>query len=199
MKKKTLLKKYTSILMDYGLSRTEAKEYARRMFTEAEKNAWINPECRIANTVWCTGMGDYLLSVESQDPDIKRFLDSIREEGATDEDIREYRNLTPIERSMADQVDIFNRMATFLMAIEEKGLMPDEAATEVRKLHPIYGDPADTKHISGEDRPLPPDLKDRINKYLLSWAENAEGLRALIKSHSSMNALIREAMRKGEI
>lgn len=197
--KKQLIDNYATMLLDSGFTKSEAKKAARFMFEEAQKNAWIIPECRIANDIWCAGMGDYLLSIENKDPNKRSFLDSIRAEGATDEDIRNYRNMTPIERAMADQLDKTNRLASYLEFVES-GMTPERAAREVYKYHPRYGDPSDTSDASGEDRPLPDDLKDRVSKYVLKMTKsNPSGFKSWLSRHSSMNALIRDAIRDGRL
>jgi len=45
---------------------------------------------------------------------------------------------------------------------EEKAF--DDAALHVRKFCTMFGDPVDTKYTSGDDRPLPYELKIRGNR-----------------------------------
>ena len=49
------------------------------------------------------------------------------------------------------------------MEFRRNGEDKNEAAAHVRKIHPMYGDPDDTRHTAGDDRPLPYELKDRVN------------------------------------
>ena len=87
-----------------------------------------------------------------------------RKEGATDDDIRQYWNLHELERRMVDFVVNENNTAMVLMLIKE-GHTPEEATVEVRKRVPIYGRPKDVPKLVGDDKPLPIELKDRINIY----------------------------------
>jgi hypothetical protein len=56
--------------------------------------------------------------------------------------------------------------------MEEDRLSEEEAAKEVKKYFPIFGDPDDTSTSSGDDRPLPCELKDRINIYIQKKGTN---------------------------
>ena len=46
-----------------------------------------------------------------------------------------------------------------------RGLNPDEAAARVRKIFPMYGKPTDESVTTGDDRPLPPELRGRIDRW----------------------------------
>lgn len=197
--KKELINSYANLLLDHGVSKSEAKKEARSMFEKAQEKAWAIPECKIANDIWCTGMGDYLLSVEEKDPEIKSLLDTIRAEGATDQDIREYRNVPPVKRAMSDQLELMKRRALFTRFFGE-GMDPEEALNKALKFIPVYGDPGDTSHASGDDRPLPGDLKNRVTRYIIEeGGSDPASLNSSVSGHSSMNALIREEINAGRL
>ena len=70
----------------------------------------------------------------------------------------------------------------------------------VCKFHPIYGDSNDNSQSSGDDRPLPFELKDRINIYIEKRAgKGSEEYKREMESSSSFNALIRKEMRAGKL
>ena len=76
----------------------------------------------------------------------------------------------------------------------------DTATIKVRKFHPIYGDPKDTAHTKGEDRPLPYELKDRINIYIEKRAKESSGnYKAEIEKATTFNALVRKEIRAGKL
>lgn len=76
----------------------------------------------------------------------------------------------------------------------------EEAAVKVRKSYPMYGDPEDTSNTSGEDRPLPYELKNRVNNYIEKKAlSDPEGMKTQLEQSSSFNALARDEIRKGNI
>ena len=105
-----------------------------------------------------------------------------------------------LERGMIFQVDALDRFALFLKLMEEDGLSDDEAAKRVRKFHPIYGDPDDTSVTTGEDRPLMPELKDRVNTYVMKKNQaDPEKFKQDIEESSTFNALIRNEIKKGSI
>lgn len=158
--------------------------------------------------------GDILLEKESTDERVKETLAKKRKEGVRDEDIRFWWNLPDLERSMVVQADSVIRMEPFVISIG-KGMDKYEAAAEVRKIHPIYED-HDYKYLikeqksafqfrsltntTGEDRPLPYELKNRINKYIEKMLrENIEELKKDMENFSTFNALVREEIRKGNI
>ena len=135
--------------------------------------------------------GDDLIKKESTDEKTKAILAKKREEGVRDDDIRWWWNIHDLERRMMLKVDELNRMAMFMDCVQ-KGMGEEAAAIKVRKYHPIYGDPEDTSHTYGEDRPLPHELKDRINIYIEKRMHEPERYKKEIKESSTFNSLIRE-------
>lgn len=104
-----------------------------------------------------------------------------------------------IERCVMVEIDNLHKMAMYTHSLEN-GMNFEEAAAKVRKHHPMYGDTEDTSNTSGEDRPLPYELKDRVNVYIEKKASNdPEGLKRQIDQSSSFNALVRDEIRKGNI
>jgi hypothetical protein len=64
----------------------------------------------------------------------------------------------------------------------------------------MYGDPADTSHRSGDDRPLPYELKDRINRYIEKRRlHDPEAYKQDIQISSSFNALVRKEIRANNL
>jgi len=126
-------------------------------------------------------------------------------EGVTGDDIRSWWNLNDVERRMIVKWDDFERVAYYRQA-GRRGAEGDreqgsqDAAAQVRKRFPMYGDPQDTSHTSGDDRPLPLELKDRINAWLAEQAEyEPEKLESQIEAASSMNALLRSRIKAGRL
>ena len=69
-----------------------------------------------------------------------------------------------------------------------------------RKYHPFFGDTNDSTHVSGDDRLLPEELKDRINKYIEKRMLNdPEEYKKDIENSSTFNALIRKEIREGNL
>jgi len=158
-------------------------------------------------------LGDIILGdAGSDNPTIKKIAESIRQklpkkkaEGVKDEDIRWWWNLNDIERRIMLQVDDNIRGGTFIFELKKsnessKEKAAEKAARKVRKFHPFYGDPDDTTHTTGEDRPLPYELKDRINIYIEKRVgDNSEKYKNEVEQSSSFNALIRKEIKAGNI
>jgi len=141
---------------------------------------------------------DYLLEKEKIDEKIKIKFSKKRQEGVRDEDIKWWFNLHDLKRRMLLKVDDIIRLTMF-KHFKQGGKNSEEAVMEIRKYQPMYGDPDDTTHTSGEDRPLPYELKDRINKYIVSRTGDREKLKIELLRSSSFNAYIREKIRKGNL
>ena len=143
--------------------------------------------------------GDMLLEKEETDEKTRQFLETIRKEGAKNKDIKWWWNLNDVERRMMLGVDELHRLTLFIEKTKE-GKTSEQAAAEVRKRHPFYGNPDDTTHTKEDDRSLPVELKDRINIDVEEKFENnPEKFKRDIEKSSTFNALIRKEIRAGKI
>ena len=101
---------------------------------------------------------------------------------------------------MMQHADFISRFTLFLKLREEDGLNEEEAAKRVGKSFPIFGDPDDITLSTGEDRPLPYELKDRINIYVEKRSQtDPKQFKREIELSSSFNALVRKEIEKGNI
>lgn len=186
---------HASMYAAMGMPSREARQAARELVARAKA------DCEAAGYTAdpMPGLGDVLLRRENEDPKTRAELAIKRAEGVTDDNIRWWWNLHPLERRVMDLVDEQFR-ANAYFGFKDEGLSQDEAVTRVRRGFAMFLDPSDTTHASGDDRPLPYELKDRVN----TWAtENGmrdpERFRQRIEAASSMNALIREDIRAGRM
>ncbi len=108
------------------------------------------------------------------------------------EDIRHWWNLQDIERRMINWEDNMSRLATF-RSLKDEGLSEDEALEKLRTSFPLYGDPNDESNMSGKDRPLPPELHNRVNKIASELSEAS--LKEDVKNFSSMNSFLRNKLK----
>jgi len=136
---------------------------------------------------------------------IQKYLPAKRKDGVKDEDIIWCWNLYDVERSIILAVDEFHRMALFISVLKETG-SEKEAGNQVWKHHPSYtaGDPKNEKLFieghTGEDLPLPIELKDRVNRYIKKRAEgDPEEIKQELKKFSTFNAFIRKEIKAGNI
>lgn len=205
---KAFLDQYSQMMSMTGISLAEAKKIAGNMLDQAIE------ESKKEGTYYLPkNLGDIILGdVESDNPIIKKFAEIIRQklpkkkaEGANDEDIRWWWNLNDLERRMMLKQDNFTKMAFFTAELEMSDEFSEKkvaikAAAKVRKCHPIYGDPDDTTHTTGDNRPLPHELKDRINTYILKRIrENPEKYKNEMEQSSTFNALIRKEIKVGNL
>ena len=190
-----LEEQYVSMFqMMMGISVAEAK----RTFSDMVNRASAESE-REGTGKLPAHFGDVLLRRESTDNKARVMLEKKRREGVKDDDIRWWWNMHDLERRIMLQFDEITRLAVFSKQ-REAGLSSEEAAREVRKIFPTFGDPDDTRHTSGDDRPLPYELKDRINTYIQRRARaDKSSFQTELKGYSSCNALLRSEISKGRL
>jgi len=177
-----------------GLSPSEARKITRTLIQQAKEEAQREGTADLPQN-----FGDVLLSRESTDEQTRAKLSAKRKEGVTDEDIRWAWNMLDLERRLMQKEDENSRIAAFMHHLDQ-GLSQEEAAIRVKKFNAMYGDPNDTSKSSGDDRPLPFELKDRINRYIEMRAEQgADSFKADLEASSSFNALVRLEMRNGKL
>jgi hypothetical protein len=177
-----------------GMPPSQAKQTFREMLKKAKEDSQKEGGANLPNN-----FGDLLLEKEPNDEKIKRIMAKKRAEGVRDEDIKWWWNMHELERRMMSKVD---ELAAFAMFLEsrERGEEENIAALRVRKYHPFYGEPDDTSHASGNDRPLPYELKDRINIYIQKRAiTDPKEYKGAIEKSSSFNSLIRSEIKNGNI
>ncbi len=193
--KERLIRDCAEGLMSSGMSPDEARNLSEDLFNEAIR--LIKKDGISLDAPEDTG--DQWLEIEQDDSKIHMMLDKKRAEGVTDEDIRWWWNRHHLEQRMIMLQDSVARMAA-LDYWKTKGLPMDAAIKKVCKAFPMYGDPADPAGGTGDDRLLPHELKDRINRFISKRLQTAsdqdrlEGEVKLAESYSSFNAFIRAEM-----
>jgi hypothetical protein len=144
--------------------------------------------------------GDILLERETTDEQVRAAFAPKRAEGVTNEDIAFWWNMHDLERRLICKVDEMNRILLFEKLLRESGVTEPEAARIVARRFPVYGDPQHLVLDTDDDRPLPFELKWRINVYLGERTKNdPEGFQKEVEESTSLNALLRRAMRKGDL
>ena len=144
--------------------------------------------------------GEMLLEREPTDEKVHAAFAPKRAEGVTDQDIALWWNMHDLERRMICKVDEMNRILLFEKLVQGSGMTELEAAQSVAKRFPVYGD---TEHLvlgTDDDRPLPFELKWRVNRYLTERTKaDPDGFQEAAQAFTSMNALLRKAIRQGEL
>jgi hypothetical protein len=144
--------------------------------------------------------GDILLERERVDENVRNAFAPKRAEGVTDEDISLWWNMHDLERRMICKVDEMNRILLFEKLVQDTGVTEPEAARVVAKRFPIYGDPDHLVLDTDDDRPLPFELKWRVNRYITERTEaDPDRFREESEASTSLNALLRKAVRQGDL
>jgi len=162
-----ILRIYSQMLMaHYQLSEAEAEKSVTDMLDKCVELSKSARTYDLPNNLGNIVVGDD----NTTDSRISAIADFVKErlpdtEGVRKEDIREFWNLNDIERRILIEFDEHIRMAAMLELLSD-GKTTDEATEKIFKSYPIYGDPNDTSKRTGDDRPLPPELKNRVNKYI---------------------------------
>ena len=178
-----------------GMPPTQARSAFRDILKQAKEEAKNEGTLNLPRN-----FGDILLEKESGDEKIKSMLAKKRKEGVTDKDIKWWWNTHDLERRIMLKVDDIHRLALFEKLREKEGLSVEEAARRIGKSFPVFGDPDDTTRTTGEDRPLPYELKDRINIYIEKRSQvDPEQFKKEIEGSSSVNSFIRKEISKGNI
>lgn len=148
--------------------------------------------------------GDLLLQHAEQDEDIRQVLEKLRQNGVRDEDIRSWYNMHVLERECILHLQEIMRAASF-MEETAKGVDPADAAINLYKRFPRFGDPDDPDwggkvrpRLTDEDRPLPIQLFNVISDFHDS-RRNDPAFAARLAQATSLNAVVREEMRSGRL
>jgi hypothetical protein len=144
--------------------------------------------------------GDILLEREQTDEKVRTAFAPKRAEGIIDEDIALWWNMHDLERRLICRVDEMNRILLFEKLMQDSGVTEPEAARLVAKRYPVYGDPEHLVLGTDDDRPLPFELKWRINRYITQRTQsNPDGFQKETEESTSLNAVLRRAMRQGKL
>ena len=146
-----------------------------------------------------TGLAERYFAHANSDPQRRERLGAKRADGVNDDDIRWWWNMEGLERHAMLLMDQQTRLGMFLGYTKNRGLADEQAAKEINRRQPLYSDSEDPKHPTGEDRPLPYELKDRINKWTQRNQGDPEAFKGRLASASSMNALIRQEIGAGNL
>jgi hypothetical protein len=144
--------------------------------------------------------GDILLERERTDEKVRDAFAPKRAEGVTDEEIAFWWNLHDLERRLICKVDEMNRILMFNKLVHESGASEPEAARMVARRFPVYGDPEHLVLDADDDRPLPFELKWRVNRYITEKTQaNPEEFQKQVEASTSLNALLRRALKQGDL
>jgi len=178
-----------------GVTAPMAKKFIKLLLTQTIK------ESKRAGTYGLPqDYGQKLIESAETDESVKEALEKKRADGVTDDDIKSWWAISDLERRLLIKIDETNRVGLFLKFINFDKIPRDEANTLVIKYHPVYGDPDDTTQWEGDDRPIPPELRERVNRYVQTQqALPLEEQQKKIEAFTSLNARVRHEIKEGNI
>jgi hypothetical protein len=189
-----LEQQYVALYIQKGVPSSMARQMVLEMIQACKAEAQREGTARMPSDY-----GDKLLADEGTNQETARMLAVRRREGVTDADVRWWWNMSDLERRILRFTDNTDHMTIFTRDLRN-GLSEEEAAAQVRRTFPMYGDPDDTTHTSGDDRPLPYELKDRVNKYIeRRSAADAAAYREALERATTFNALVRQEIQRGAL
>jgi hypothetical protein len=101
-----------------------------------------------------------------------------------------------LERRLICRVDEMNRVLLFEKCVQGEGVTEPEAARMMAKRLPVYGDPQHLVLGTEEDRPLPFELKWRVNRYIAQRMNaDPDAFREETEAATSLNAVLRQKWR----
>jgi hypothetical protein len=172
-----------------------AREIFRSMVQEQKEAA-----CREGTDRIPEGFGDMLVQREPIDEKVRDAFAPKRSDGVTDEDIALWWNMHDLERRLICKVDEMNRILLFDSLVHGDGVTEPEAARMVARHFPVYGDPNHLVLGTDDDRPLPFELKWRVNRYITErTAADPDKFHEEVESSTSLNAVLRRALSQGKI
>lgn len=142
-------------------------------------------------------------------PGLSERIEWARSEGATDENIVWWWNLSPIDRIMLRGTDKAFRQAALLEFIN-MGIKPEELIEKGKRTFTNYVEdkpdissmtPGDKEYFLSEDRPLPIELHNRVDIYLKnnSDSNNLYKMQQEKDTFSSANAWVRYLIKNGRL
>jgi hypothetical protein len=181
---------YVELLHGRGImSRTDAEKAVQDAIVMCKQQGAMERTDKLPRD-----FGDRILvAANAGEPKSKRIVEKARKEGANDEDIAEWWNMPDLCRHMVIWSENCFRHMVFLHALDDDQLSAELAAARVHKMFPIYGDPDDTSKLSEENRPIPHELRGRIDLY--REKHGVEYITAQVRNFTSYNAFVRHAVR----
>ena len=180
------------LMQNYNIPAGEAEKRIREIIRVAKRDASKQGTDKLPQN-----LADHLLA--SDDPGTRREIQLKRDDGVRDADFRWWWNLPDLEKRVILKLDDLHRTHCFF-ALTHNGLSDSEAAQRMRKYNAMYGDVEDTTHTKGDDRPLPFELKDRVNAWIQAHLQSSQAILALaMETSSTFNALVRAEIRRGTL
>ena len=191
--RRRLIRVYARMLRRLGFARGEARQEVKDAIEQFRQKRSDEGPLGLPED-----LGDRIIEgAQEGREDCAEVAEKARQEGATEDDIRRWWNRSDLQRHMICWIEDAAVRVPMYKTAKEHGLSDEEAEEKVRQLFPVYGDPEDESSGAGDDRPLPHELRDRVQSYRKQ--QPGEELQRRLEDYSSFNALVRDEIRKGNI
>ncbi|HEY3346605.1 MAG TPA: hypothetical protein VGK71_03170 [Nitrospirota bacterium] len=200
---KALLEKYILEIAVMGLEPSRAMKMAKNMLDTSMSESKKDGSYYLPNN-----FGDIVLGEEKSGyPDVNKLAEVVRKrlpiyesEGVTKEDLKFWWNRPELSRRMALKTDEIRKYNFYygLIAKSADGKLTEKEQQDCLKGFPVYGYPA-AAISEDEDRRLPSELLFRVDQYIKKRSEDPESFNKEKSESSSFNALVRKAVRAGEL
>lgn len=133
-------------------------------------------------------------------------LEWVKSEGGTEEDFIWWEQLAPLEKILLKASDYGARRAVMFDLNQKTNMEPTAIMKEVHKHFTVYSEdkpdlssmtPRDREYYSGQDRPLPFELHNRIDKYLMQnvSTDSLAAMKKEMEQFSSANMWVRHLIK----
>jgi hypothetical protein len=189
---RALLELYVPLLSSLGMSKGEATKQVKAAIDSCRQAGEREGTINLSGTF---GSEVLELAKIGQNP-AAEIVSVAKSDGATDLDIQSWWSLADVSRRMMWWSESSFRYANF-SAFVEQGDSEDKAMLKVRRMFPMYGDPRDTQHVTGDDRPLANELRGRVDRFREN--HGAERIIEWSSGYSTLNAYVRSCIRAGRL
>jgi hypothetical protein len=180
------------LVTNFQIPKRQAQKTLKKIINKAKEQA-----AQEGTSDLPSDYGESLLKNENSDVNLKRQLKAIREEGVTNDDIKFWWNMNDLERRVGTLIEDFFRAQLFYFFTLNK-MEEEKAHAQIKKTHPLYGDVSVPWDGDKHDKPLPFELKERINLFIIKNSrEGAEDFHKELLEYSSFNAFLREKIKQG--
>lgn len=172
-----------------GMSKGQARRLGRQMLDAAKQEA--KRMGREAD-LYREGDGDRFLETATSSPEAQQVLERLKRQGVTNEDFRQWHNLSLLEKLCLREQDNAT-LSGLVLQQQDQGVSSGTAAEDVQAQFPLYTWNVDEIDEADPHARLPIELKSRVNAYQLRRIIiDPEKLRSEVEHAGSFNAHVRE-------
>jgi hypothetical protein len=199
---KILVQQKIEISLLAGFPEIEAKKMAEESVKISIKESKKNDTYNLPNNLGNIFLGE----VRNDDYKIGILLTEFKKrhkwlmaDGVKDADIKWWWNLNDVERRLILFDDEAQGLSVFITLLK-RGETAENAGIERSKTLPWYEDPSEKYDQNNIHRPIPNELHDRVNNYVMRrMKSDHEKFKKDIEESKTLNGLIRNEIKNGNL